>query len=341
MIQTRNLLATTAAALLASASLLPAQSLNNPNGTPYAPLFSAPAGHAIGGLDLDAAGNIYYLESDYDAADGNSGTRLIQRAVDGTTTTLFTFAAGATVYDNPFGSFVRVRGTTIYWGENYPGTLWSATLTGSTIQNAVNLGTIAGNYDLAFSSTSEAYLSAGPDFGQNHVYRLTFGAGAITPTSNVVSKVFDNNYSGPITFDAAGNLLYGAPVVNGVGGGLFRFGVSELSGTTEQTLAGHLLINNGTNGYLLTGPNGLIFQDAGDTLRQYDLNHGNQETPLAVSDGFIGNLAYHDGDIFAIVSTGFGASTHASIYAVAPEPATAVFFALGLAACFQRRFRRA
>jgi hypothetical protein len=340
MIHTRNLLATTAAALLATASLLPAQSLNNPNGTPYTPVFSTGHGHAIGGLDLDAAGNIYYLDTDTNGDDGNSSTRLIQHAVDGTTTTLFTFPAGATVFDNPFGSFVRVHGTTIYWGESYPGTLWSATLSGASIQNAVNLGTIVSNYDLAFSPNGEAYLSAGPDFGQNHVYRLTLGAGPITPSSNVVSKVFDNNYSGPITFDAAGNLLYGAPLVSGNGGGLFRFGVSELAGTTELTLAGNVLIDNGSNGYLLAGPNGLIFQDSGSILRQYDPNHGNQETPLAVSDAFLGNLAFHGSDIYTVVSR-FGSNGESVVYAVAPEPGAGVCLALGLAACFQRRFRRA
>jgi hypothetical protein len=327
------------AALFATASLLPAQSLNNPNGTAYTPVFSTGAGHAIGGIDLDAAGNIYYLDTDTNDADGNSSTQLIQRALNGNTTTLFTFAPGQSTSSNVFGSFVRVSGTTIYWGESYPGTIWSATITGNSIQNAVNLGTIASNYDLAVSPGGEVYLSAGPDFGQNHVYRLTLGAGTITPTSNVVSKVFDNNYSGPIAFDTAGNLIYGAPLFDKGGGGIFRFGVSELAGTTELTLAGHALINNGANGYLQVGPNGLIFQDYGGTLRQYDTSRGNAETPLAVSDGFLGNIAYRDGQIYTVVSS-FGATGQSVVYAVAPEPGSVTFLALGLAACFQRRFRR-
>ena len=52
-----------------------------------------------------------------------------------------------------------------------------------------------------------------------------------------------------------------------------------------------------------------------------------------------GTIAYDDGQIFTVV-TKYGASTLAAVYAVVPEPATALFLLLGAATGLGRRFRR-
>ncbi len=334
----RQLLAFGAATLLAAATGQ-TQILLNPNGTPYDPLVVAPHGHFIAALDLDAAGNLYYLDTDTAPTDpdGDRNTRLFRRTPGGVTTELFNFGLNGFA-SGPFGSFVRVRGNDIFWGENSTGTLWRATLGagGGTLLAATKFAVVDGNFDLAFNSAGDGYLSANPGgfSPENRVFRLTLGGGSVAKINAV------GDYSGPVVFDSAGHLLYGQAGFAS-SGGLFRFTASELETAGERSLdAAHLLLANGENRYLVFGLDGLLFQDAGQTLRQYDYDAGFDSLTLALSpDGFLGPLGFYDGDVYTIVSKGFGNSSESAIYRIAPEPGAAALLLLGAVACLGRRIR--
>ncbi|MEA1927017.1 MAG: hypothetical protein U9N73_02330 [Candidatus Auribacterota bacterium] len=99
-----------------------------------------------------------------------------------------------------FGSFVKLQGETLYFGESTTGSIKSIPAAGGT---ADNLFTLANSYDCAFNSQSMMALSANPSWSGNMLY--VWWHGMTDP--QVIANVGDN--SGPIAFDNNDNLYYG------------------------------------------------------------------------------------------------------------------------------------
>jgi len=98
-----------------------------------------------------------------------------------------------------WGSFVRLRGGTLYFGESTTGTIKSIPAAGGT---ATDLFTLANNYDCAFDSQTRMFLSANPS-SSNQIY--AWWSGLTEP--QLVANVGD--YSGPLVFDNNNSLYYG------------------------------------------------------------------------------------------------------------------------------------
>ncbi len=158
----------------------------------------------IHAFDRDVAGDLYIF----------SANQIIKNPA-GAAQVLFNYQTAATIY----GSFVKVWGDTVYFGESSLGTVRSVSTTGG---DAVRLFTIpdfrqiparmrrgldfnlSGNFACAFNSQSEMFLSANPGgwVGENKVYYWD------SQTAPVVVADL-GGYSGPIAFDRNDNLYYG------------------------------------------------------------------------------------------------------------------------------------
>lgn len=137
-----------------------------------------------------------------------------------------------------FGSFVAVdpAGQNLYFGESSNGTITRVPLGGGSPQV---LATIAFNYDAAFSPAGDLFVAGAPiAFGTTQVYRVDLQTGTLDLVLDATGA------SGPIAFDAAGNLYYGEnsasfPAPPGQQS-LYRFTAAQVAsaiGPTNLTLA--------------------------------------------------------------------------------------------------------
>jgi len=132
-----------------------------------------------------------------------------------------------TLYEFPspyyFGSFVRVRGDTVYFGESSTNRVFSAPVDGSSpgrllfelpgggMGKRMRTGeefTLVGNYDCAFDSLGRMFLSANPSsasYEPNNKIYCWEGQTGIDPV--VVAEM--GGYSGPLSVDPSDNLYYG------------------------------------------------------------------------------------------------------------------------------------
>ena len=158
----------------------------------------------IQGFDYDGAGNLYVF------ADNQ-----IIKDPEGSAEVLFNYQTTATIY----GSFVKVWGDTVYFGESSAATIRSVSITGGpsrslfTLEKCVRLPSdgrmgfdfsLSGNYDCAFDSQTRMFLSANPGgfSGENKIY---YWDGQTDPV--VIAEM--GKYSGPLAFDRNDNLYYG------------------------------------------------------------------------------------------------------------------------------------
>ncbi|MEA3188996.1 MAG: hypothetical protein QOD99_2826 [Chthoniobacter sp.] len=338
------------AALILGASFRAfAQTFTAQQGYTAASLFNTGPGFAISGLGADLSGNLFYIESGNFG--GTSDTRLFERkAADNFASEISLFSYGAAGVS---GSFVRVLGSRVYFGENSAGTIRSVNFDGSA---PALIATVANNYDLAFSGTA-ALLSANPaGFAapDNKVYGLNL-------TNGQLDTLLDTggDYSGPIAIDSAGNLLYGATNFGAVTGGLFEFLANKVNGVrdpnpqqndTTLTLADGVRIqNNGNNGYLgLQDDRHLFALDSPfgspGIVKRFDLtNTAIADTVGLTGTGeFFGAAGATASGLYVAVSSSFsnGPSTVYRVAAV-PEPAAGALFAaaalLGGFAFFRRK----
>ncbi len=324
------------AAFAAIAPALFAQTLNiTAPGYSGAKLFDSTPGFTISGMGADSSGNVYYLELDGGFA---ASTKLYKRTAAGgyaTATELFNYGAFT------FGSFVTVQAGRVYFGESSASTIRSVDPDGT---NPLLIGTVFHNYDLAFSSGT-AFVSADPDTtgtsSQNRVSTLNLATGATQVVLNATP-----DFSGPIDFDAAGNLIYG--VAKAAIGGIYRYSAAAvataISTSTPIVLTpptGRVAANGG-NQYLAYAGGSTLWQDdynysmgtGTGTLRNYDLSSASATTVASGSDS-IGNLDYAGGALYASV-TDFG-TNRSAVFAVVPEPSSAMLLALGALALARRR----
>ena len=141
------------------------------------------------GADGDDAGTVYLFSED----------RYILRKEKGAAPTVL-HDYGFSVY----GSFITLRGETLYCGESLTGTVISIPAAGGT---PVELFTLANNYDCAFNSQSVMFLSANPSWAGNLIYAWWDGM-----TDPVLLADTGGN-SGPVAVDGNDNLYYGRATV--------------------------------------------------------------------------------------------------------------------------------
>ena len=331
----KKLLLTTAAFTAASTALL-AQSLTiTAPGYSGGKLFDATAGFTITGMAAAPGGDVFYIETD---SAFTATSKLYRRSVgDGyaVATPLFNFGASV------FGSFVRWESRKVFFGESSTG----AVRVMNPDLSIDALGSVAGNYDAAFSGGS-LFLSHNPGgfSPQNKVSRFDLlpdgGGGLMLGVADVIVDT-PNDYSGPIAFDAAGNLFYG-------GSGsfarpdLFRFTASEVAaavgaGPTQSLDAAHRFLANGSNAYLaFDGANALWHTDF-SSLDLIDTTTAASNV-IGGSLDSIGQLDVAGPALYAAVTN--SNFDHSAVFWVVPEPSTALLLTLGLAALTRSRRRR-
>lgn len=317
-----------AAAFAAATSALFAQTLNvTAPGFSGAKLFNSTSGFTITGMGADSSANVYYLETDSAFA---ASTRLYKRTAAGgyaTATSLFNYGAAL------FGSFVVVQGGKVYFGESSSNTIRSVNLDGTS---PALIATVINNFDLAFSG-SNAFVSANPDTTfnnpQNKVSTLNLSTGA---TQVVLDATPD--FSGPVEFDASGNLIYG--VAKSSIGGIYRYSAAAvataISSSTPIALTPPTgrVIANGGNQYLAYAGGTALWQDDFSALTRYDLSTG-VGTAIGSTTDTLGNLDYAGTTLYANV-TNFS-TNNSAVFAVVPEPSSAILLALGALALVRRR----
>ena len=191
----------TTAAFTAASTALFAQTLSiTAPGYSGGKLFDATPGFTITGLAAAPGGDVFYIETD---SAFTAPSKLYRRSAgDGyaAATPLFDFGSAV------FGSFVRWDGGRVFFGESSTG---AVRLMNSDLSIDA-LGSVSGNYDAAFSGGS-LFLShnAGGFTPQNKVSRFDLlpdgGGGLMLGAADTIVDT-PNDYSGPIEFDAAGNL---------------------------------------------------------------------------------------------------------------------------------------
>jgi len=298
-------------------------------------LFDSTPGFTITGLAAAPTGEVYYIETD---SAFTAPSKLYRRSSgDGYTnvTTLFDFGAFA------FGSFVAWNAGAIIFGENSTGAI-----------RAVNpdlsidpLGSVPGNYDLAFLGGS-LLLSHNPGgfTPQNRVSRFSLESDGIGGQQLSAADLIlntPNDYSGPLEFDAAGNLFYG-------GSGsfaqpdLYRYTAAEVAAATgagpDLTLDDpHRYLANGTNAYLALDGSGALWHSSFATLDLINTTIPGS-TPIGTTTDSIGHLDFAGLTLFANVTA--ATFDHSAVYAVVPEPTCAALLVLGLGALAGPRRRR-
>jgi hypothetical protein len=289
-----------------------AQSLTAAPGKSSSLLFQTPTGYTLGGLDFDSSNNAYYL-----LQSASDTTKLVRRnAADGysAATTLFDF--GSTVY----GSFVRLNGQKIYFGES---SAWSIRTFDLTTSTPALLATVVGNYDLAVGGGFgwlSANAGAATFSAQNQILKLDLVTGATT------TVLTSSDYSGPVALDNDGALFYGANEF-GAGGDVFKYTASELA-VGGLTLDGaHKFrdnVNNASFAYTESSP-ALFTTDYASIFRE-SVGPVAEVQTWATSTNFIGYLADANSVIYAGV-TDYG-TNRSAVYSVVPEPSSIGLLAL-------------
>lgn len=158
------------------------------NGWRASAISAAPGGAFIGGMDFLPNGNLALFD----------GTAIVE--VDPTG------APVGTIHTPPgvvFGSFVAVApsGTFLLFGESSNQTITKVPLDGSPTTLVTS---VLFNYDLVFESDTVAYLTAATGvFGTTDIFRLDIPNGTLDQIALV------DGPSGPLAFDAHGNLYFG------------------------------------------------------------------------------------------------------------------------------------
>lgn len=311
------------AAFFAVTSALFAQSFTPAAGYSVVKLFNVPVGQTLSGLEFDAARNVYYLVGD----GATVSTRLEVRSLGdnyATPTLLFDYGAPK------FGSFVRLNAGKLYFGESSSGTIRVRDL---GLGTTATLATVGFNYDLDFGG-GLGWLSANPGSAGSKVFKLNLSTGA---TTQVLGS---SDFSGPVAMDAAGQLYYGATGFTAAGGNIYRYSSAEANAGGLSLDAGHVWGPSSGNAYFDLDATGGLFQTDSATVKRFDLATAST-TSVGSSVDTIGNLASASG-VLALAITNYGsfatsADDQSAVFAVVPEPQSAMLLAFGCLILARRR----
>jgi hypothetical protein len=277
----------------------------------------------VGGFDIAPNGDFIVLEDQnlYEVTPAGSFVR-----------DLYTYPSFV------YGSFVRVdaaRGR-VYFGESSNGWISSVGLDGS---NPTDAAKVPLNYDFALNDLGQAFVVAGPA-----VYLL--GAGG---PDQIVSA---SGASGPLAFDADGNLYYGtaSSVWGEIGGqAIVRWTASQVAaavGPGALTIAdGEKLLDDidGPSGFAFD-PSGLYFTSSVQYPGQVVRYAGGAASVVTAADpaaGYSWLTAIRTNPATGTISVLVGTFSETTISTLAqvPEPASLAALAFGLGAALLRRRR--
>jgi len=215
-------------------------------------------GYGTVGFDFDASGNLFYFTGP------NDGEFQEDQIVEATAASGFAIQEPIANFSAPtYGAFLTVNGSNVYYGDGSYVYDSSTTVTNPTPAPNV-LAAIQRNYDLAFSG-STAFLSANVSGTDNEVYAFNIATGAYKEILNT-----QGDYSGPIAFDSAGDLIYGATGAAIIGSGtvddpnIYIFSKASVD-AAETPNGSPLRLTNPTS--MITGTNGNSdFAVVGNTL---------------------------------------------------------------------------
>jgi hypothetical protein len=322
-----------AAAVVISTSALHGQTLTiTAPGYSANPLFLTTPGYTLGGLAFDGSANAYYIENDSNLT---ANAILYRRStLDGYTIAVPLFDLGAFSY----GSFVFVSGGKIYFGDGN-GPLRSINPDGTGVNL---LGSVANNYDAALLG-GNLYVSHAESFSppKNRVTKFELqadGPGFVLGPADIIVAA-DNDYSGPLEFDAAGNLYYGASGSSSATG-LYRFSAAEVLaafGPTQLTIdAAHQITSGiGSTALAFAGGDDLWQDRYTGELNLIDADDGSIQ-PIGSSPNNPGTMDAIGQTLYVGVST----STRSAVYSVVPEPFCALLALVGLTVLHTRRRRQ-
>jgi len=236
-------------ALLASAALAPPSPAQVPDpGFSSSSYTIAPGGAFEGGLESLANGDLVVY-------DGKSVVE-IARADGSFVQTIFT-PPGA-----PFGAFLRLAPdqNRLYFGESSSGYIWEIDLAGGIANIVASLGF---PYDLAFDPQGNPYVSYATGFSNgSHIAAIDFSTG-------IPDDVVDfADPSGPIVFDAAGNLYTGSthvpmwPPPPGAAT-LYRFAAADVAGALGPSV---LTVADGTVLGTMDGASSMALDEKEDLI---------------------------------------------------------------------------
>lgn len=208
----------------------------------------APPGAFVGGLESLPNGDLLVFD----------GTDIVELAPTDGSLVRTVWTSGGT----PFGAFVRLApdGLNVYFGESSSGSIWEIDL-------ASGLGQVVANavlpYDLAFDPQGRAFVSyATGYFIGSHVALVDLTSGAL-------DDVFDSpDPSGPIAFDAAGNLFVATTDVSSWppppgAATVYRFAAADVDGAIGPTV---LTPADGATLATLDGASFLVLDEAEDVI---------------------------------------------------------------------------
>ncbi len=206
-----------------------AQTLTLANGYSATPLFTVNGNGSyvlgLSALNADPSGNIYYIETN----SFNGSVQTVIREFSAATQSPSTVTGDGTVN---YGAFVVPVGQTVYYGANDAIKAYDM-----QTKSVTPVASVANNYSLA-ATASGVYLSANPNYNSS---TFTGDAQIFKLSGGVATAVLDTggDASGPIAFDAAGNLLYGSTSFGSLPAnkiGIYRIPAAELaSAVATQT----------------------------------------------------------------------------------------------------------
>jgi hypothetical protein len=330
------LLAATTAMTLA----LHAQILTVNPGFTEQPLFTETPGSDISAIGSDASGNLYYLNTV--TTGSTTVTELVKRTAASNyvgSSVLYTYSGSV------FGDFVKVSGSTVYFGESTTNTIQSISVNGGT---AHLIATIPFNYDFAFNGTNAFIDAADSNFVNNKVSMLNLTTGALTTVLQT------SGASGPISFGSNGTLYYGASTF-GDSGGIYAFSATQvanaLAGTPLTLSSATPIFNNGPNQYLASVSSSALFQadsssETTNLLQVYNPSTLTFQTigqiDTADEGDLYGGLAPVENGVAVEVSSQFGTQgeTTSEVFLVTPEPSSVMLLTFaGAWLIGARRFR--
>ncbi len=279
-------------------------------------LFAASPGYVVSGVATNGD-RIWYTESDA-AFPGSLSTRIWSRSFDGV-------SAGPATLVHDFGaplngSFLTLEGTRLYFGENSSGGIYAI----NSLTNAVDpLGMVTGNYDaLSFGGGLIVSHYASPG---NRLTRFALepdgGTGLMLGNPDVILDT-GTEFSGPVE-SVSSLMIYGS-----ASSGLYRYFLTEVAaaiGPGQLSVeVSRRFLDNGANSYLARGDSSHVWRDSfsSDELQLIDTGSG-EVSVIGTASGTLGNLDAA-GDRLVAVVTQYGASTSSHVFAVIPEPTTAV-----------------
>ncbi|VGO20348.1 PEP-CTERM sorting domain-containing protein [Pontiella sulfatireligans] len=288
------------------------------------------AGKNISSYDWDGAGNLYWMEGDNNWA---AETKVYK--YNGSLSTIYSASAFA-------GTWVAHNDNHIYFDNGSEYAFYKYDVAGGGAPSQVFQQNNAWGYTF---HNGGLYISGADGSWNNQLYYSALDASG-NLAGPLVTLGQMGSPSGPITFDANGNLFYSAGYTDGK---IYKYDAAEIAGAIAGTQLGDAALHEfiDFNSYGLDGATGMDFDDDGNLvasltafgsnskLVEFDIDvsgaYLGTSSVLAESDGRMTTVRNYNGDIYVSDPDG--------IYQAVPEPGTVALMGVGFGcmAAFRKR----